>query len=52
MHLIKEHKKEKNLAKIGALSVHMYKLLDQDFETGVQKTRNWIKEDLTRWPSG
>ena len=47
MYLIKERNKRDNLIGIGTLSVHMYKLLDQDFETGYQKTRNWIKEDLT-----
>ena len=48
MFLIKErNQQEENLPDIGILSVHMFKLLDENFETGYERTRNWIKEDLT-----
>ena len=47
MFLIKERNQQENLPDIGILSVHMFKLLDENFETGYERTRNWIKEDLT-----
>ena len=48
MFLIKERNQTENLPDIGVLSVHMFKLLDENFETGYEKTRNWIHEDLTQ----
>ena len=34
MFLIKERNQTENLPDIGVLSVHMFKLLDENFETG------------------
>ena len=48
MFLIKERNQTGNLPAVGVLSVHMFKLLDENFQTGYEKTRNWIREDLTQ----
>ena len=48
IYLIKERNQKENLPSIGFLPVHVFKLLDQDFDTGYERTRNWIKEDLTQ----
>ena len=48
MYLIKERNQDENLPEIGVLPVHVFKLIDQNFDTDSERTRNWIKDALSQ----